>query len=259
MKTSLNGKYAWCKLYVVLLQWCTALTLMEIHWLWFSSQWMWHNFVYQYLYSAPATVLHSCDGATLITDLIILITSCPAGGAAAKYAPTPRKWARTMCTPNLKSVASSICEILRGSQNFEIGHVPPGYADTGPNLWSDGKNCLASMCVPNLNSVDLSATKKWCIFLLSTNWPGDLDLWPFDLEVVVGGACDLAYLCANFGLPRTFRFWVRPDVRDRLHRQHRTDTFGGGGPPPPFGGRGIIIILITCTKLVTLRHNYQGQ
>ena len=28
------------------------------------------------------------------------------------------------CTPNLKSVASSDTEILRGSRNFEIGHVP---------------------------------------------------------------------------------------------------------------------------------------
>src|SRR5262252_4830449 len=30
----------------------------------------------------------------------------------------------SMCAPNLRSVASSDREILRGSRNFEIGHVP---------------------------------------------------------------------------------------------------------------------------------------
>jgi len=33
--------------------------------------------------------------------------------------------------------------------------------------------------------------------------PGDLDLWPFDLESGVQVTCDVGYLCANFSLPRT--------------------------------------------------------
>ena len=36
------------------------------------------------------------------------------------------------CTPNLKSVASSDTEILRGSRNFEIGHVPQATPTLGP-------------------------------------------------------------------------------------------------------------------------------
>ena len=31
--------------------------------------------------------------------------------------------------------------------------------------------------------------------------PGDLDLWPFDLESGVRVTCDVGYLCANFSLP----------------------------------------------------------
>jgi len=36
------------------------------------------------------------------------------------------------CTPNLKSVASSDTQILRGSRNFEIGHVPQATPTLGP-------------------------------------------------------------------------------------------------------------------------------
>ena len=32
--------------------------------------------------------------------------------------------------------------------------------------------------------------------------PGDLDLWPFDLESGARVTCDVGYLCANFSLPR---------------------------------------------------------
>jgi len=70
-----------------------------------------------------------------------------------KSTPTPRRnWARTpshvhlganfwsagknspgsTCTPNLKNVASSDTEILRGSRNSEIGHVPQATPTWGP-------------------------------------------------------------------------------------------------------------------------------
>ena len=45
--------------------------------------------------------------------------------------------------------------------------------------------------------------------------PGDLDLWPFDLESGVRVTCDVGYLCANSGLPRPVCSRLRPDVRDR--------------------------------------------
>jgi len=37
----------------------------------------------------------------------------------------------------------------------------------------------------------------------------------FDLESGVRVTCDVAYLCANFGLPRPLCSRLRPDVRDR--------------------------------------------
>ena len=52
-------------------------------------------------------------------------------------------------------IAFSVCEILRGSQNFEIGSRTPGHAHLGANLWSRGKNCPRPMCVPNLKIVAL--------------------------------------------------------------------------------------------------------
>jgi len=48
--------------------------------------------------------------------------------------------------------------------------------------------------------------------------PGDLDLWPFDLESGVRVTCDVGYLCANFGLPRPLCSRLRPDVLDRRHQ-----------------------------------------
>jgi len=61
-----------------------------------------------------------------------------------------------MCVPNLKIVAFSVCEILRGSQNFEIGSRTPGHAYLGANLRPGGKNCPRSMCMPNLKIVAFS-------------------------------------------------------------------------------------------------------
>ena len=54
-------------------------------------------------------------------------------------------------------------------------------------------------------------------------WPGDLDLWPFNLECSVRVTCDVSYLYANFGLPRPLCSRFKSDVCDRLQtdvRQH---------------------------------------
>ena len=39
---------------------------------------------------------------------------------------------RPMCVPNLKILALPVCEILRGSQNFEIGSRPQATPNFGP-------------------------------------------------------------------------------------------------------------------------------
>jgi len=58
-----------------------------------------------------------------------------------------------------------------------------------------------------------------------------VDLWPFDLESGVRVTCDVAYLCANFSLPRPLCSRFRPDVCDRQtsDAHHRL-------MPPPYGG-----------------------
>jgi len=43
------------------------------------------------------------------------------------------------CVPNLKIVAIPVCEILRGSQNFEIGSRAAGDAQFRANLWSGAR------------------------------------------------------------------------------------------------------------------------
>ena len=45
--------------------------------------------------------------------------------------------------------------------------------------------------------------------------PMQVDRCPFDLESFVRVTCDVAYLCANFFLPRPFCSRLRLDVRDR--------------------------------------------
>jgi len=90
--------------------------------------------------------------------IIIIIITSRAARWPPQYAPAPadrRPTCFPMCVPNLKIVAFSVCEILRGSQNFEIGSRTPGDAHLGANLWSIGTNCPRPMCVPNLKIVAL--------------------------------------------------------------------------------------------------------
>jgi len=131
---------------------------------------------------------------------------------------------------------------LIGSQNFEIGSRTPGHAHLWANLWSGVKNCPRPMCVPNLKGVAFPFAKYWHISLRCTNWPRDLNFWPFDLDVGVGVACDLGYPCAKFRLPRPFGFRVRADVRDIRQTDGRTtDADDRLMPLPPLRGRGIIM------------------
>ena len=56
----------------------------------------------------------------------------------------------------------------------------------------------------------------------------------FDLEVGVGVACDMGYLCAKYRLPRPFGFRVRADVRDIRQTDGRT-TDADHRLMPPYG------------------------
>ena len=52
--------------------------------------------------------------------------------------------------------------------------------------------------------------------------PGDLDLWPFDLESGFRVTCDVGYLCANFGLPSPSVLDLGP-VYATDRQRHQTD------------------------------------
>jgi len=90
-------------------------------------------------------------------------------------------------------------------------------------------------------------------YALRPRWvkqPGDLDLWPINLESGVRITCGVGYLYANFGLPRPLYSRLRPDVRDRqtdrqTDRQKvvRRQTKASRNAPPVRGG-GIIIRLL---------------
>jgi len=73
--------------------------------------------------------------------------------------------------------------------------------------------------------------------------PLQIDLWPFDLETGVRVTCNMAYLCANFSLPRSLCSRLRPNVCDRQASDVHHCLI-----PLPRGG-GIIIIII---KLISI-------
>ena len=52
--------------------------------------------------------------------------------------------------------------------------------------------------------------------------PLQVDLWPFDRKSDVRVTCDVAYLCANFSLPRPLCSRPRPDVRDSQSDRRQT-------------------------------------
>jgi len=97
-------------------------------------------------------------------------------------------------------------------RNWVTSHTHT-HTHLGGNLKSVNKNCPQSVSMRYLKSVALSATKIWHTFLLRTNWPCDLDLWPFDPESGVRVTCDVRYLCTKFekrslNFRKKFQNWV---------------------------------------------------
>jgi len=97
-------------------------------------------------------------------------------------------------------VNSSLCSWVMGQHllegpcdlatlTFDLG----GHRD----CWWYG--CSCSIFVPNLKFVGLPFRKIWHTFDLSISRPGDLDVWPFDLET---GAC-----CCPWGGQTSYQFW----------------------------------------------------
>jgi len=76
-----------------------------------------------------------------------------------------------------------------------------------------------------------TAAVAWCANMVVSKadwWP-----WPLTLKVM-SESRDVAYLCANFGLPRPLCSRLRPDVRDRRQTKASLNA-------PPIRGGGITI------------------
>ena len=161
--------------------------------------------------------------------LLHFITSCAARWPP-QYAPAPadrsaisgqfvvrgQELPWPMCVPNLKIVAFSICEILRGSQNFEIGSRAAGDDQFRANLWSGGKNCPRPMCMPNLKIVALpicEILRGSQNFEIGSRTPGDAhlgaNLWSMgkncprpmcvpNLKIVALSVCEILRGSQNF-------------------------------------------------------------
>jgi len=116
----------------------------------------------------------------------------PVGGRPQQYAPA----------------LSSLCG--RRSALRRWAHRPAESADRNVAVVSHGSY------VPTI-----TAAAAWRVNAAWVKRPGELDLWPFDLESGVRVTCDLGYLCANFSLPRPLCSRVTPDVRDRRQTDRR--------------------------------------
>ena len=82
---------------------------------------------------------------------------------------------------------------------------------------------LMRVVVPSLKFVGLAIRKIWCTMCVSINGPGDLDLWPFDLETGMRVASEVGNLPSKFGHARPLGSRIIRYVRDgRTDRQ----TFG---------------------------------
>jgi len=104
------------------------------------------------------------------------------------------------------------------------GIPPPATNDTGIILAKDGSDwsrdlatlnfdlgghgtcgwcgSSSSIRIPSLKLVGLAVRKIWRTMRVSINWPGDLVLWPFDLESGTRVALKVGNIHSKFGHPR---------------------------------------------------------
>jgi len=116
-------------------------------------------------------------------------------------------------------------------------YVPASLDDTGTALGQDGSDwsrdlvtlifdlvghgacgwcgSSSSIRVPGLKFVSLAVWKIWRTMCVSINGPGDLDLWPFDIETGMRVAPKVGNLPSKFGHARPLGSRIIRYVRDR--------------------------------------------
>ena len=89
----------------------------------------------------------------------------------------------------------------------------------------------SSIRIPSLKFAGFAVRKIWRTMSVSINWPGDLDLWHFDLETGMRVASEVGNRPSEFRHVRPLGSWVIRYVRDG-----RTDKSNAYCPLPY--GRG---------------------
>ena len=127
------------------------------------------------------------DGRIESTTLSTTRLKQAVGGRPPRYAPAPLlpRWRRSA---------------LRRRADGNVASVSHGHTFPRPPL-----------------QLRDAPTRRWA------KRPGDLDLWPFDLESGIRVKCDVGYLCVNFSLHRPLCSRLRPDVHDRQTDIRQTD------------------------------------
>jgi len=94
----------------------------------------------------------------------------------------------------------------------------------------------SSICIPSLKFVGLAIRKLWCTMSVSINEPGDLDLWPFDLDTGMRVVSKVGNLPSQFGHARLLGSQIISYVRDGQTDGRTKVTL----LPLPYGGGGTI-------------------
>jgi len=143
--------------------------------------------------------------------------------------------ARGTCRPNLNSwhftenvwwtprkISNAMNFVLLACKWFKLHYKLADWRSAFRMIFSDFRR----------NTVVEVQLNKLCRRLPQYAMPLQVDLWPYDLESDVWVTCDVAYLWANFSLPRSLCSRLRPDVRDRQtsdsHHRLMPTTLGVG-------------------------------
>jgi len=147
--------------------------------------------------------------------------------------------ARTTFLPIVLS-ATFLCRLMGKANTLQTDDVTLRPWPLTFDLWGSRTyqwcGLSYSINTPSLKFLGLPVPKIWLIFGNGVNWPGDIDLWPFDLWLRVTRVMRFFPMPISFFCALPFRLRVRNGQTDR-----QTD---GQRPwinyAPPYGGGDII-------------------
>jgi len=176
----------------------------------------WRDDQDEYIWVAGSVLRWFCLSVVRLRWLPIVVLT---GSGEAQF-----RWPRQHITT--KPTANLLCSNMKCGRRVRPTCMPPaGSNDTGTALGQDGSDwsrdlatltfdlgghgtcgwcgSSSSICVPSLKFVGLAIRKIRRTMCVSINGPGDLDLWPFDLETGVQVASKVGNLPSKFGHARS--------------------------------------------------------